>query len=412
MTKRLFDTSLLRFIHFLTLTQKYLSPGEMAQAYSEHIGKSITEKTIRRWIKCFKKNFAFDFRYWPEPRYEKFGLMRALVILESNRNIASVLPYKTYAAICLNLKDIKNHYLLDYAFPSEQRTNFENIWQFAGKIGLAENYEIIYHAGTVVSYAPHHKILNSRGYVEINDDFDVTQAIELLRKELQSTQQPKPESFILRNPIAVPLMLEMRWNYHAAKTVLRTLKTKLRRALWSYVPNIKKKSDGALLQHLQFISGELQNNFSRHFRQMRVEYEPTYSNENISIFAVVKLNDVGKLPELVARISKHALTTNVRLPVKGSSVVVLYIATSNREATHIQSDILPNYIDKNFDNKLFWLNYDASARELWRKSDMKTINEVMFKPAYWDLFDPKTCTWKWEQEKYLKELERLAKANV
>ena len=79
---------------------------------------------------------------------------------------------------------------------------------------------------------------------------------------------------------------------------------------------------------------------------------------------------------------------------------MLYLLTSKEALDIITSNILPEYIDYSAKRFAITKSYQESLK-LWKRKYTKLDSSK--------LFDLKTCKWKYDHKKYMKELEKLAK---
>jgi len=148
---------------------------------------------------------------------------------------------------------------------------------------------------------------------------------------------------------------------------------------------------------------ELHIDFHKFFEQIRIVYYPFYSYENNIFYMFLKLKRKKYLLPLSELISKHSISIVVYPPLDSNAKTVMYyILTNKQETLSIISNIIHPYIDKSSDNKIVYEDFTASKRYrgpksyFWRKYYLRS--------NYHKLFDPISCTWKFDAKRYLSKL--------
>lgn len=393
-----FDSKLLEFIYQLTLHQKLMNPREMSHIISIQ-GKKISERTIKRWLKYLRKEY---FTYYPNINYEQLGLKRMILFLNEPKNpeLTKIIPYKSYIMSGKNLTENCESLVIHYLVPYEKTKEFKQFWKYALKnklVGSFICFEVKEGSKTTTLYSPIHKIITSDGYLNFCKDFDNSYFTRLFSENLKYKGKLKLNEKIIKNPLIVPILIEYFREHISSKKVWYNLKEKFGDNIWSYIKDIKvrnKKLDGVGISFVYKTIRQLHNTFDDFFSQIRIQYGPLYSNKNINLYVMLRL-DPGKIIEFIDKISKYSLYTVV-YQSQDSNVFLLDIVTNATGKSKINAEILPKFAEK---NREILLDYDKSSFH-WDSSKWLKVN-------YHNLFCPKTLSWKYDSKAYLKKLDEL-----
>ena len=155
-----------------------------------------------------------------------------------------------------------------------------------------------------------------------------------------------------------------------------------------------RKYEGAGVALVQRTVRDIQLDYDELFRQVRVFYGPLYSDKNVVTNLFIKLKDSEQIKDLFKEISQKAIISSIYIPTDLSKTLRIALVTNIENQTKISTEILPKYIDNNYDNKI-----------IFRRKQNPEIN---LKLNYAELFNPKTCEWKFDIEKYKENLTRLS----
>ena len=130
------------------------------------------------------------------------------------------------------------------------------------------------------------------------------------------------------------------------------------------------------------------------FRQSRVFYGPLNDDKNVIANIFIKLKNPEQIKDLFKEIAQKAIITSFYLPTDLSNKLRIALTTNIENQTKISNKILPKYIDNTYENKV-----------IFRR---KQNNEENLKLNYAELFNPKTCEWDFDLEKYIENLTHLS----
>jgi len=133
-------------------------------------------------------------------------------------------------------------------------------------------------------------------------------------------------------------------------------------------------------------------------------YWPLYTEKHKVSYMFLKLKDRCLLPDLATELSNRSVNSVAYLPIdRKSKEVKFFVSTNNEQQTKIIRDVLPKYIEDSHPNKIVYMDFDETDK-FWRWEKYRKY----LKLDYVKLFNPKTCTWKFDLKKYLKDVDKLA----
>ncbi|MCD6575873.1 MAG: hypothetical protein J7K73_01800 [Nanoarchaeota archaeon] len=393
-----FDEKLLKFIYHLSREQRYLNSIEAAE-YLSNKGIKVTDRTVRRWFDFLK---SVGFQYFPSPKYDSIGLDYAVVILfgVKNEGVFDIIPYDMYIDKVMSLSHCKHAYVCYYSVPFGKMNQFKEFWSTAKKMGIVKDFILLESKAATFIFSPFHKVITN-GVISFEkvDEKDNEHFIKLLEENMKYTPSLDPHPLVKKNPFLVPVLLEYYRKHVSSIDVWNNLKEKLGDRVWKeYLHRFRRKSsDGRGVFFVQQALKLLKNN-SDFVQQMRVIYDMIYISHNIAMmYAYVKLRKIEDVVELARKISKYGVHVNISLPRDNSKKEVLfYIVTNNKSIVKIVGTCLEFARARPY---IFINDFDYS-KKFW--------NEERFSLDYANLFDPRTCSWRYSHEVYISKLKELA----
>ncbi|MFQ6009746.1 MAG: hypothetical protein ACE5J7_01345 [Candidatus Aenigmatarchaeota archaeon] len=400
-----YDNKLLEFMYLLTKKQKHMNSIEIARYLSSH-GKKITDRTIRRWFHYLHK---YHFDYFPYPKYGTLGLVPIFTLVEFNEKLLEVLPYRLSIIYGINFQDFERCLINTHLIPTNHLNDFKALCSEASEYGIFKKYFIFDSA--VAFFSPFHKIFKRDGLVEFPENYDIDNSYftGLLRNCLQSDKSNRLEKEVKENPLIIPIILEYFREHRSSHGVWNSFRRKLGDGVWGYVkdPKIRRlKKKGSGIRLIQKTMKELHDNFHEFFQQIRVVYYPFYAHENNIFYMFLKLKRKNDIIPLSEALSKHSVSIVVYPPMNPKSKeIAYYILTNKKETLNIISNLIHPYIDKSYDNKIIYEDFEASMK--YRGPKSYHWRKYYLRSNYHRLFNPKTVTWKFDIEKYKKRLYKL-----
>ena len=396
-----FDPDLLEFMYLLTRKQRYMNSLEISK-YLSSCGKRVTDRTVRRWFDYLHK---YKFDYFPYPRYNTLGLAPVWILTDFNENVLKIIPYKVAIVSGIDFHNLERCLLCLYLIPPNHLSDFKKLWSVALSRRIVKHCHIFDISSAIAFFSPFHKIVNEDGLVNFPEDYDIDNSYftGLLKKCLETEKKFELDKRIIMNPLTVPIILEYFRGHMSSRSIWNSFERKLGAKVWDYInaPRIKReRKKGAGIRLVQEIMKGLHDNFYDFFQQVRVVYYPFYTNENNMFYMILKLRRRKDILPLSELLSRHSLSIVAYPPLeKESKIIVYYVITNKKETLNIVGDLIQPYIDKSFDNKIVYEDVEKSLKY-----------GRPLKIDYHELFDPETCTWKFDAKAYAKKLESAWKA--
>lgn len=392
MTLQPYDPKLLEFLHALAASPKFLRAQELAKV--KVAGKQQSSRTIMRWLKYLTEKHYFA--YYPRPKYELLGLKSITVVLAGVKDFAEidVVPYKTYVMQGFDVSKAEGRIYASYLIPVEHLGAFEKFWQEAQKAGRISNYELMVCRQRRTYYAQFHKIVKANGELDFGACEDAPAADESFADTLSVN------SGIINNPLVVPLMLEHLKDFKSSHKIWRAMKAKLGEAAWAYLDFKARYSrqDGLAIASIQKVLKKLLANFDTFFIQPLVEYGPLYNKKNtINLAIFAQLESAESLRALLTAASKKSVYCSVCSVAGSGRDFLIDLVTAPGELSYILSCLEANC------KKRSVLLLDYGCVPEFRNS------RVWLKNKYYELFEPQSCKWHFEVEKYIGALEQSAR---
>jgi len=393
-----FDKRLLEFMYQLTLHQKLMAPKEMSQVITIQ-GKKVSERTIKRWLKWLKEHHYFT--YYPSIRYERLGFTSYFIHLEdlNDKRLLEIIPYKVYLMNGHSIRNGRECFYAYYYVPNERAREFENFWKIAKNKNLFENFKIMKSKKIITLYSPYHEVLDSSGQITCK-----SKSINLYNSQLASVLNEKIKEgvheSIKENPLIIPLVLEYFKDYFSSKKIWHSINSKAGISAWSYIKDLRTinlKSDGRAINFIQNTVRRLYKNFNVYFRQVKVSYGPIYKAGNINLILFLGTQNKNRILDLIGDVLKGSLYVTCAFSENGG--LFLDTLTNGEGVNNILSAIAKHRVSL---NELSFINYGKSS-EYWENK-----TKGWLKQHYHELFDPKTVSWKYDSEKYLRELNLLS----
>jgi hypothetical protein len=399
-----YDKGLLEFMYQLTLHKTYMNSIEISKAIKVQ-GKSVTDRTVRRW---FKYLHAQHFDYFPRLKYNRLGLQSIWVLSDMDENVLKAIPHKLDVVKCMDLGTFKPCFLVAYLIPKGYAGQFRKFWSVALQRGLISCYRIFESRCPVDFYSSFHELVGEDGRINFPENYDTKHQFfhGLLKGSIEENVEVNMHDSVRKNPFIVPLVFEYFREHWSSHHVWKSMKRKLGDDIWKYIKDPKagrEQKDGAGIRFVQLTTRELCDNFDEFFSQMRVVYYPLYSNESSIFYLLLELKKRDAIHKLAEAISDHSLSMVVYPPMdKKSKTVMFYVLTNKPMSMEIMGNIIQPYIDKARDNKIILEDFKGSLK-YWRRNSAFWTKHNM-KAVYHKLFDPTTCTWKFDAKAYARKL--------
>ena len=388
-----YSKELLEFMYNLTLTPKIRPPLEIAK-FLEGRGQKVSERTIKRWFRYLGNNIAYHARI----NYASLNLQTIYVLLENpHSELLTTIPYSVVPFYGYNATKLTKYIGTHFPIPQRKENELEEFLNQAKELSLISDFELFPYNQVADSYLPFNEVIDSDGNFNFNQIHDIAHFESLFDYALRKPSEQKLSKLIEKSPITLPIIVEYsrkRWSSHK---VWYAIRDNLEDNLWNYIKRKKSKireHDGAGVALVQRSVRDIQLAHDELFRQVRVFYGPFNDDKNVVANIFIKLKNPEKIKELFKEIAQKAVVTSFYLPTDLSTKLRISLTTNLESQTKISNEILPKYLDNNYDNKI-----------IFRRKQNKEIN---MKLNYSELFNPKTCEWEFNLKKYKKNLTRLS----
>ena len=384
----------------LTKHQKVMNSIELSKNIRVN-NKKLTDRTIRRWFNLLKRDRNFN--YFPSARQDSIGLVSTYVLTYNikNEDIYKIIPYHVYSQDGFCFRNLKNMYLIHYYLPPNSNKKFKKFWNHAKKNKLVEDFIICKCKPSTAIYQPFHKVLNSKGVFKINDTSEsgIIPHLKVLDKTNNRAVSKTPHKILYSFPLIVPILCEHFGEHFSSHNIWFNLKKKLGEKVWNYIPSMRakrKRKDGVGIKQIQMAIKQIFKNSEEIIQQIRVSYTPIYTN-NLGLHLLTALKHDKKIIEFTKKLSKYSIQVVATPPNNSKGLGVYYIITDHKGFFNILTKVLTCYIDQ---TKQYHILMQHN----------KKIKDTYSKINYAETFDPKTCEWKYNHKKYMKELEKLSKS--
>ena len=388
-----YNKELLEFMYNLTLTPKIRPPFEISK-FLETRGQKVSERTIKRWFLYLGNNIAYHARI----NYASLNLQTVYVLLKNpNPELLETIPYSVAPFYGYDATTLTKYTGTHFPIPPGKENELEEFLNKAKELKLLQDFEVFPYNQVADSYLPFHKIVDIDGNFNFGQTYDISHFESLLDYALKKPSEQKLSKLIEKNPIIIPIIVEYsrkRWSSHK---VWYAIRDNLEDNLWNFIKKRKLKireREGAGVALVQRSVRDMQLVHDELFRQSRVFYGPLNDDKNVIANIFIKLKNPEQIKDLFKEIAQKAIITSFYLPTDLSNKLRIALTTNIENQTKISNKILPKYIDNTYENKV-----------IFRR---KQNNEENLKLNYAELFNPKTCEWDFDLEKYIENLTHLS----
>ncbi len=393
-----FNRRLLSILYTLVRNKRYMNSYSIAE-YLSYDNKRISKRTVERWFRYLNKSeYETGFAYYPYFRYEALGLNLFIIILTNlkNKELLDTIPYITH--LTKGYDGVNRYSISSYSVPVRESDRFKEFWKYAKKKGLFDDYLSFESKTPVAFYSPFHEIVSKNGKLIFPNNYDIDNShfTKLLTSDLRKSPPIKMHDILPNNPLIVPIVIEYSRRNLSSKQVWLNIKKKMKNEVLNYIGS---NSDGVGIRYVQKTMRFLNQNFDSFFQQIRISYYPFYK-DNVTFYLLLKLKNRNSIVKLAEEVSKHSISIVVCPELEPSkNLVMIYVLTNIQEMDNVLYNIVPDYVDRSWKNKVIIQHYEE-AKKHWK--------EKYTKLDYKGLFNLKKCEWIYNQKKYLRKLENLS----
>ncbi len=387
-----YSKDLLQFMYNLTFTPKINPPIHIAK-FLETKGQNVSERTIKRWLRYL----GDDISYYSRINYASLNLQTIYALMKRpKKGLLKAMPYAVAPFHGYNATTLERFLGVLCPIPAGKEKELKDFFEAAKEQNLIEDYELFPYNQVADAYLPFHEICDLEGNFNFNKEYDISYFESLLEYGIKKPSEQKLSPLVQQNPITVPTIIEFsrkRWSSHKVWFAMRD---NLGEKLWPYIKRRKlkiKEKQGAGVALVQRTVRDIQLAHDELFRQVKVFYRPLFSDKHTVTNLLIKLKDPETITDLFKEISQCSIITSFYLPTDLNEKFRITLSTNIENQIKISNEILPKYLDKTYNNKIIFR----------RKQNNKKL-----KLNYAELFDPKTCEWEFNLDKYKKALTLLS----
>ena len=402
-----YDPKILEFLYYLAKNDRYMTFKEISEKFRlEKNGKKFAYRTILRWVSELRK--TRDFNYYPNIKASSFGLLPSMVYIEKAKiaDVISIIPYKLYLEYGVNMKKLKDSFIVEYLVPYNHINEFQEFWKTARDIGIVEDFTLFPVRAAVAFYPPFHKVMDSQGNLHFDIDFDIRMYVKILDNSIEKDMKIEIHEEIRKNPMIVPVALAMDKEPHlSSRDLWRFIKKLTGENIWDYFvyKNEKEsKKEGACVDYIKNTVESFVSNKDL-VRQIRVSYSPFYKR-NLGVYLILKPKNRHSLLKISEIMAKKSILTVVSPPYNSDDDFVIYYFVSDIKSTSLILEEIGNYVDYRYNIITFLRNHEKTVPFVMGPTPDTPVSKI----RYWEIFDPLNVEWKYEHEKYMEELDRLS----
>ena len=393
----LYDPRVLRLLTFLTRTQAWLTPPQIAKAFRVG-GRPVGVATLYRWFAALEETAGLV--YFPYPRMERLGLQEVAVRVHGLRSpqVLSAVPFSHSFLVELGL-DGQACVSQDYWVPGAALKAFEEYRRAAVDLDLVTKVDLLPARNVHFLYSPFEQVVHAEGWVKAGAGVDNAPFEELLRKHLREPFETEVAPRYAEMPLLVPLVLEHVWGRFSSKHVWLHLQAKGASELQRFrkgVPSKALRKRGATLRVLQQEWQGLLRRFHEFFLQPVVFVPPRLFRNCALLSFLVQTGSTDRLVELARRVSENSVMSTVTPEVGWGGKARLACTTP--------VDRLPAVLRLARDYQSAADPPDVSLVDL---EATRLLAEPSFCRFDWKLFDPGTLTWRFDAAAYLERLKEM-----
>lgn len=317
-----FNKKLMKFIHTLTRCDSFPTDDELAKRMG------VTRKTIRNWFHYLNKPYSYkDFHahrklsYYPAIKKNLLGLQFMTVLFYNGKEeITSLWPNKNYLGRLFDFTDGESVLVVEYLVPKSQVEEFRQLLGRVRDMKLCSDIRIFETSPSFTIYAPFHKVIDENGKFHYDrvDNSSIMEERRRLSSFLESIDNERTSSLIQKTPLIVPVIAEYQYEQRKSIQVWNAIKAKVGNAVWDYIPNANKQTDGVGIQAVQSAIKALSK--SELFTQMRIVYFPVQFRGFCS-WVILEFGAQKDLIELAANWLHYSHTMNIFLVGKDKAII-------------------------------------------------------------------------------------------
>jgi len=374
---------------------------ELEDYLSSRLDK-VSPRTIHRWIKFVKEleHNEQTFDYYPQINLPSFGLTKNEVLFKEPRDarILDVIPHIYWAGIVRD-RLFSEYIVAHYLVPAGEDRAFLEVLGNMEEMGLYEEQEVYPLRSGLFIPSPFYEIIDENGNLRLDGNID-NSAFVNGQSVSDGTVQIIDES--RRSPLIVPLVFEADKESIPFESIWQGVRARLGESLTDYCKGYKNSLPTEAKKGSSFVQRtfhDINRSFDRFYEHMRVYYKPLYQIPNVQMLNLSLSFDPERSKEMletVTRISERCLyLTSYFTQSDGNRVVRMNILTTFEQYFTV----------------LIWVKHRGLGFDYYFVDRTKSWNlwdRNYSKFAYWELFDPRSVSWKFDPDRYMAKAESLS----
>ena len=392
-----YDPRVLRLLSFLTRTQAWLTPPEIAKTFRID-GRPIGVATLYRWFAALED--ATGLAYFPYPRMNVLGLQEVTVRIFGLRSpeVLSTVPFSHAFLVELGF-DGEAHVSQDYWIPGPALKTFEEYWRSAVDLDLVKKVDILPARNTHFLFSRFESVVRPNGWVEMGEGGDTRYFADLLRRHLQEPFDTRLAEWITETPLLVPLILEHLWGHYSSRHVWQHIQAKGESPLERFRKGLPAKTlrkKGATLRLMQRQWKMLLRRFDSAFLQPVVFLPPQQFPNCILLSLHAQTGSTDRIVELGHGVARHSLVTAVMPELGWGGRCKVWSMTPLAN--------LPSLLRLSQEHRA---NAEGPSLALSDLEASRRLVEPAFCRFDWSSFDPTALAWTFDGEGHLERLKDM-----
>lgn len=399
MTLSVFNPRLLNFLSAIAQLDGPRSPVDISRTLKLEDGSKVSSRTINRWFKYLNEPFVYkNYRterkmsYFPHFFKNRLGFNIVTVFYDNpSKSLLGLFPMRSLSIYLYDTHSDRSVLAIEYVIPRGHHREFLSLLPRIVEDGYCSRARPLTTGSTYRMTSPWHKVVDRNGvfHAESNDEHDIETEVEKLRRHLLLNEPLKVEMspHIGRNPFVIPVLAEYMFESRSSIQVWKAIRTKLgeRTRDYAHGEHVQDSMGIKMVQHTLKTLTSLDI-----FNQMRLVYFPLEIVNNVAVWTIADFKDCQHLLKTAESVLAHSLWVNV-YPITDRKALFGYLTSG-----------------ENLGN-LFHIFEDAHIERQF-VCDMQRSADIIYTTRYsiFDyprIFNPQTCSWRYDQNDLLSDLE-------
>jgi hypothetical protein len=394
-----FNPRLLNFLFELTKLDGPKSAAGIANLIHLEGGKCVSAKTVRNWFAYLHAPYHFRgyhcerrLSYFPAILTNRLGLVTVYAFYESaSPRLPELFPMRFYAGRLYDVHSNQTLLVMCYIVPVDHLKDFTSLLRKVRSMGLCSDFTSCITGPSFRMTSPWHKTADTHGvfHIERTDPEQACRDVGKLQAFLGKSDETDISAAIKENPLVIPVFAESLYELRSSVQIWKALKAKLGSTVWAYFGRSKRRNDGLGVKSVQAIVRNLPHYGL--FNQMRVVYFPLEVGRNLTIWVIPSFSSRNQFVETARTMSSNSLFTQI-CPISREKALLASLVDAPSLQTLFES------LSSTRLERMFLFDYPKSG-------DLATTTRYSIFD-YARYFDPQSCSWRYNQDALVSELER------